>query len=425
MSDRIGGRQPVLTGENNMTAKDKGGPILADGRVVVGIDIGKRKHSATAVSPQGKIIAQLASFPNTREGVDLLEREVLRKAGGPAKTLIAMEATGHYWMCLYGELTARGYSCVVLNPIQTNARMGARIRKTRTDPVDSVGIARFILSGEARATRVPGEETVELRLLVRHRWRLVQARTDMERYAQTLLDRVFPEYDGIFSKPFLPSLRALIREIGSDPQQIASRQEEVRALLRRQSRQKISQETIDELLQKAACSIGLRQAASLISQQLGEIFEYLEFIERQVAKIDDQLESRILQNGSPLLSLGIGPALAASIHAESDPISDFRTPGQYVAYAGLDPSVKDSGDTVRGRSQLSKRGSPLLRCAYYQAAFVLYRRHDCFLRRYKRSRRNGRSHREALVIVADRLARVAWRLLTDNRPFKKRPPKKA
>ena len=83
-----------------------------------------------------------------------------------------MEATGHYWMPLYHELRRRGYQCVVLNPIQTNTRSSVRIRKTKTDKIDSLSIARLILTGDALATRVPDEKTVELRLLVRHRRRL-------------------------------------------------------------------------------------------------------------------------------------------------------------------------------------------------------------------------------------------------------------
>ena len=149
--------------------------VLAKGRAVVGIDVGKRKHAATALTPQGEVIAQLAAFPNTREGIDLLEKDILRKAGGPGKVLVAMEATGHYWMCLYHELIRRGYACVVLNPLQTNARSSARIRKTRNDKIDSQTIARLILSGEAKATRVTDPKITELRLLVRHRHRLLAA----------------------------------------------------------------------------------------------------------------------------------------------------------------------------------------------------------------------------------------------------------
>ena len=188
--------------------------MLAHGRAVVGIDIGKAKHAATAFSPQGEVIAKLASFPNTRRGVDQLEEEILRKAGGPGKVLVGMEATGHYWMCLYHELTRRGYACVVFNPLQTGARSRANIRKTHNDKIDSKTIAQLVLSGDAEATRVPDVKIAELRLLVRHRHRLLQAAGNMERYAHPLVDRIFPEYAGVFSKPFLPSARKLIRQIG-------------------------------------------------------------------------------------------------------------------------------------------------------------------------------------------------------------------
>ena len=205
-----------------------GKPVLAKGRAVVGIDVGKRKHAATALTPNGEMIAQLASFANTREGIDLLEKEILRKAGGPGKVLVAMEATGHYWMCLYHELTRRGYECVVLNPVQTNAHTRAQIRKNRNDRIDSAGIARLVLAGEARATRVPDEKTAELRLWVRHRQRLLKAAGNMERFAHTLVDRVFPEYADVLSKPFLPSAQKLIRDVGLAPADLVAKQLEVR-----------------------------------------------------------------------------------------------------------------------------------------------------------------------------------------------------
>lgn len=398
-------------------------PVLAKGRAVVGIDVGKRKHAATALTPQGEVIAQLASFPNTRQGVDQLEKEVLRKAGGPSKVLVGMEATGHYWMCLYHELTRRGYACVVLNPLQTNARSRASIRKTRTDQIDSGAIARLILSGEARATRVPDPKTTELRLLVRHRRRLIHAAGGMERYAHTLVDRVFPEYADVFCKPFLPSAQKLIRQIGLAPAKLVENAAEVRELLCRAGRGRIASETIDQLLAAAKESIGTRQAENLAEAQLCSIFDYLAMVRQQIADIEQQLDQRAEQLDSPLFSLGLTGPLVAAIHAETDPIGDFTNPEQYVAYAGLDPSLHDSGDTIQRRGKISKRGSPLLRHTLYLAAFVVYRRHDYFRRIYRKHRNRGKKHRNALVVVARRLARVIWRLLTDGRPFTARPPK--
>lgn len=238
------------------------------------------------------------------------------------------------------------------------------------------------------------------------------------------VDRIFPEYAGVFSKPFLPSGEQLIRQIGLAPAALLAQPDQVRHVLRTTSRGRLGPETIDQLLQAAQTSIGLRQAESVVQQQLTSILDFRHTLRTQIAQIEDQLQQRVQELDSPLPSLGISHVLAATIHAESDPISDFAAPDQYVAYAGLDPSLHESGDTLHRRGKISKRGSPVLRHCLYLAAFVIYRQHDYFHRIYRKHRRQGKGHRNALVIVSRHLARVIWRLLTDARPFTKRPPKK-
>jgi transposase len=314
---------------------------------------------------------------------------------------------------------------VAFNPIQTGARSRGRIRKTSNDKIDSVGIARLVLSGDAKASRVPDPKTAELRLLVRHRRRLVQAAGDMERYAHTLADRLFPEYADVFSRPFVRCGVKLIREVGLAPDKLAAREGEVRQILATAGRRKLDPKTIDRLLSSAKASIGCRQAEQVAEDQLRSIFDYLDALERQIAAIEEELDKRVTEMGSPLPSLGISTVLAAVIHAESDPIRDFAAPDQYVAYTGLDPSLRDSGDSIHWRGKISKRGSPVLRQGLFLAAFAIYRKHTYFHRIYLKHRREGKEHNNALVVVARHLARVVWRMLTDWRPFAKRPPKKA
>ena len=297
-------------------------PVFANGRNVVGIDIGKNRHSAVAVSPQGEKIASLASFTTDREGVERLEAQVLKAASGPGQVLFAMEATGHYWMALYHELVRRGYQGVVLNPIQTHGEARTRIRKTKTDQRDAEGIARFILTGKAHAARIPDDETAELRILVRRRHQLLQMKGDIERGAQSLTDRLFPEYDRCLSKPFLPSARAMIRAVGLAPQRIAEEEDLAREVLVRVGRATLKPERIDALIQHARDSIGIRQAGQVIDDELRATIDLIEDFELQIAELDDELEKRMKERASPLLSLGIGPSLAATIHAESDPVSD-------------------------------------------------------------------------------------------------------
>jgi len=399
-------------------------PVLAGGRSVVGIDIGKNNHAAVAIGPQGEKIASLATFQNNREGVDILQARVLEPAGTPRQLLFAMEATGHYWMPLYHELVRRGYQGVVLNPIQTNGEARTRIRKTKTDKRDAEGIARFILTGKAQAARIPDETTLGMRVLTRRLLQLVQMKGNAERAAQSLSDRIFPEYHGVMCKPFLPSGRALIREIGLVPENIAAEPEATRDVLRRASRGQLSNETILELIHRAEKSIGTRQAEAVINEALHSSMELIEDIEDQIVALDAILADIMEDRDSPLTSLGIGTSLAAVIHAESDPATDFPSARQYAAYAGLEPSTFQSGQMEGTRAHISKRGSPHLRRALYLSAFVVYRKHAYFARIYKRFRKKKHSHQSALVVVARHLALVVWRMLVDNRKFTKTPPKR-
>jgi len=399
-------------------------PVRAGGRAVVGIDIGKRHHAAVAINPQGEKIASIASFQNTREGVDILQTRVLDPTGTPPQLLFAMEATGHYWMPLYHELVRRGYQGAVLNPIQTNGEARTRIRKTKTDKRDAEGIARFILTGKAKAARIPDEATLELRILTRRLLQLTHMKGDVERAAQSLSDRIFPEYAECMSKPFLHSGRTLIKEIGLVPAHIAEQPDAVRDTLRRASRGRLSAAAIDELLKNAAQSIGIGYAETVINEELHSSMELIENIEDQICCLDSIIASLMDYRESPLPSLGIGLSLAAAIHAESDPASDFPSARQYAAYAGLEPTTFESGQMQGTRAHISKRGSPHLRRALYMAAFVCYRRHEYFARIYRRFRKKGHTHNSALVVVARRLALVVWKMLVENRPFSKRPPKK-
>jgi transposase len=386
--------------------KQKANTVIVDHRNIVGIDIGKRKHAATAVTPKGAVIASLKSFDNNQAGVDLLERQVLIPATSRSKPRVAMEATGQYWNALHDELQRRGYPCVVLNPIQTGNRSNKRIRKTKTDPVDSELIARTILAGDAQATLVPDESIFELRLLVRHRWRMIRVHGVILRYAFGLLDRVFPEYDGVFCKPFLTSARTLIREIGLTPKVLVANKAKVIQTLVKASRKRLSAETINELLKRAEQSMGTRQGDGVINAQFRMVADYLDFVESQVQSINKELKERMATMDSPLMTLGIGAEVAATILAESGDITRFPGPGEYSAFCGLDPSVRDSGDSIRGVSHISKRGSPLLRWALYVSAPTMVSKHRDFAKIYERHLNKKREHRFAMIVVAHKLARV-------------------
>jgi transposase len=405
------------------SAPRKDRPVHPNGRHVVGIDIAHKLHAAAGITHAGVEFGRSIFFGNNRAGVDHLDQALLKPLGGPGQVLIGMEATGHYWMPLYFELKRRGYESIVINPIQTRGKFRSRIRKTKTDKLDARTIARLVLSGEAKAARIPSQDTFELRLLTRHRLRLVYINGDLKRFAQTLMDRIFPEYIHLFSSPLSPTTRTLIGEMGLAPDVLAAQPDELSSLVTRASRNQISKESIRKLLNEAKGSIGIRVGEKVIVEQLRSVLLLLESIDTQIEAMDEELQLRVDKLNSPLTSLRVGVHVIAAIHAESDPISDFAHPWQYAAYVGLDPSTCDSGNMKGSHAHISKRGSSTLRHALYTAASSLSRSNKFFKRHYQRLRAAGRHHNDALVIVTHKLARIVWRMLTDNRPFRVVAPK--
>jgi transposase len=106
-----------------------------------GIDIAKHKHSVTLMDEQGQVAKAVFTITNNRSGFDRL-LENLQVQPGPVQ--VGLEATGHYWLALYDELTRSGYPVTVLNPLQIAAYRKTGIRKLKSDASDAVWIEDYI-----------------------------------------------------------------------------------------------------------------------------------------------------------------------------------------------------------------------------------------------------------------------------------------
>lgn len=391
----------------------------------MGIDIGRKRHAAAGVRSSGEVIAKVM-FSNDRPGIDRVAQLLLKPLGGPDGVLVAMEATGHYWQPVCYELMRRSYETVVINPIQTRGEFRSRIRRSKTDKLDAVSIAQLVLSGKALAARIPDERTLELRMLARHRWRLVDSITRLAVFAHTLIDRVFPEFAHAFSNPLCATARAIVNDIGLAPRDVAADRDALVSIIRYASHGALGERKADEIIELAGRSIGMRVAERVMVDQLRSVFALMKTIEAHREAQDELLADRVAELASPLTDLGLSVPIVATIHGESDPISDFPHAWQYAAFTGLEPSTFSSGNyTKRSDTPISKRGSPYLRRAFFLAAMSLYRTVTYLHRCYAKHRSKGRHHTDALVIVAHKLARIVWRLLTDDRPYKARPPKRS
>lgn len=77
------------------------------------------------------------------------------------------------------------------------------------------------------------------------------------------------------------------------------------------------------------------------------------------------------------------------ILGEIGDIHRFSTPGKLLAFAGLDPSVYQSGNFQAQRTRMSKRGSRVLRYALMNAAHNVVKNNATFKAYYDTTRKAG------------------------------------
>jgi len=97
---------------------------------------------------------------------------------------------------------------------------------------------------------------------------------------------------------------------------------------------------------------------------------------------------------------------------------DFQRSDAYVAFLGLDVRVRDSGKQ-RGRRKLTKKGDPEIRRLLHNAAMAASRQ-PTWKDTYQRYRARGLKTTQALVILARKLARIAFSLMKHQTEY--RPP---
>ena len=122
----------------------------------------------------------------------------------------------------------------------------------------------------------------------------------------------------------------------------------------------------------------------------------------------------------PIQSIpGIGEALAPVILAEIGDINNFSTPSKLTAFAGIDPSENQSGNKKSTDEKTSKRGSPYLRHAIYQAAFIASNNDPVMHEYYLKKRAEGKHHYVALAGVERKILGIVYHVLKEKRDYRK------
>ena len=385
----------------------------------VGIDIGKNNHVASMMDEYGKVVFKAFSFSNTTDGGNALFSKLSSYSSNPSDFEIGMEATGHYWLSIYSFLFEKGFLLHVINPIQTDGwRKGTEIRKRKNDTIDSVLIADLIRYGQFVQTRLEDEYLFSLLTLTRFRTYLVESISDLKRKVVCVLDQIFPEYQSIFSDIFGKTSKELLLQFSSpiDFETISS--ESLAELLAQLSRQKIGAAKAEQLKAAASSSFGITFAKNSFTFQLKALIEQISFIENQVKETESKISNIMRKLDSPITTItGIGNVTGAAIISEIGDISKFDNPRKLVAFAGLDATVTQSGEFEASHNVMSKRGSPYLRKAIFQAALIASFHDPVLSVYYQKKKAEGKHHLTCVGAVARKMCNIIYAVLKNNQPY--------
>lgn len=383
--------------------------------IYVGIDIAKENHYAAVMNSDGVVISEPFAFSNDAVGFSKLMLKL--SSFDKSDILIGLESTGIYSENIISFLYSNGYSLAVINPIQTAAIRKASVRKTKTDKVDTFLIIKSLMVNSYQLYNEQDIQYLEMKSLCRFRKNIKKSIARLKTQLNGYVNIVFPEYAKFFKSGIHISTSYAILSTYPSPEDIAALHlTKLSNLLSSSSHGRFGKEEAIALKSLAKSSVGVKNRLTYI--QIPHTIAQIELLEQQVSEIDDQIKSLMLELESVIMTVpGISYIDGAMILGEIGNIHRFSKPCKLLAYAGLDPSVYQSGNFYASHTKMSKRGSKLLRFALINAAWQITLHDKTFNDYYNLKRSQGLNHYGALGHVAHKLVRVIFKLLKTNSSF--------
>ena len=389
--------------------------------ICVGIDVAKDKHDCFILSSEGKVLEDVFTIPNNRDGFEpLLQR--IRSCALPAdKIKVGLEATGHYSYNILGFLLDKGLATYVINPLHTNLyRKSLSLRKTKTDRIDARNIAAMLMSDvDLKSYTDTAYHNEELKSLTRYRFDKVRQRAKLKQSISRLVNILFPELETLVPNLHMASVYALLNEFPSAQQIAAAHLTRLKTLLSDTSKGRYGRDKALEIREAARRSIGSKMPAK--SLELRHTIQLIREMDKEIDEIEAFIEEIMGSIQSPITTIpGMGFRMGAMILAEVGDFSNFDSPDKILAYAGLSPSTYESGKlkATGAYAHMEKRGSRYLRYAIFNAAKYVCHWDPTFAAYLEKKLAEGKHYNVAISHAAKKLVRVIFSLQKSGQTYR-------
>lgn len=325
----------------------------------IGIDVSSATLDIALLDGKG---AQLesAQISNDRKAVTKLMGQWRKRHGvEPSKSLICLEATGHYTLMMLNLIVEQQWPAWLAHPNDIQQSMG--IKRGKSDKVDALRIAQYARTfhEKARLFTAQNLKLDKLKHLLTRRQHLVRVRakfkahmTDLNRYMDKAIKAEFDRID----KRLSASLdRAVLR---------------IEQLMLEQIRADQSSSTQYDLLRTIP---------------------------------------------------GVGPQLASYLIAYTDGFHRFTDPRELACHAGVAPFERSSGSSVRGRTQVSHQANKTLKTLLHMAALANVQRAGELQVYFRRKVEQGKKPILVVNAIRNKIVHRVCAVIRNNKPYELRP----
>jgi transposase len=405
---------------------------------VAGLDISKHFSEMCILTPDNKVFARMKvnhDVSDFNKACKLLKGA--EKEFGIAPVVI-MEATGHYFRLPFQFLKNAGYKVIVINPIQSNSIKNIEIRKVKNDKVDAYRIALLYRLQCLKPANMPAETICDLRNLCRQYFDFIDTRTGYINKLISIADQVFPGFYETCGKSSPKTTLEILSKYPTPDDLLSAKSKEVIEFMALVSNRGIKWAT-DKYAKiinvvKEAQQIYIKQSSNIILLKttitiINELQKCLQAVEDEINKLIEGNET-IGKIATLLCSIpGISTISAAAILGEVGDFSAFSKPKQLVAFFGIDPSVKDSGQFKSTQNKMSKRGSSYLRRVLFISALSSIRKKNTgepcnpVLHELYHEKIKSKPKMVVLGSIMHKLVKIIFAVTRDGTPFELRTPK--
>ena len=378
--------------------------------IYVGIDVAKDKHDCLITNSDGETLFPVFSISNDLPGFSILHQHIQSCTDNPETIKIGLEATGHYSNNIADFLVNKNYHIFIINPLHTSLyKKSLSFRKTKTDKTDAQSIVSMLMTQKLTPYSPVSYHEKELKSLTRYRFNLVKDCSRLKVSFSRLMNIIFPELEQIVHELHVVSVYRLMSEYTDINAISKAHLTRLTNLLSKYSKGHYGREKAIQIKEAAKQSIGTCDGIQTI--ELQQTLARIHLLQKQIEIIEERIKEIVKKIDSSFITIpGISYITAAIIHAEIGDFSDFSNAEKILAFAGMEPSIYQSGQYSSTHAKMVKRGSKYLRYALYTASKNVSKWDDNFITFLQKKRSEGKHYNVAISHVAKKLVRVLYRM---------------